>query len=148
MRSAEPVRPFANTRIAKLINERINQLKNTRSQRDIALAIGYTMPNNLSMVKRGETKLPVSKLPALAKALEVDPAHLMRLALEDYLPGLANAIEQTLGYMATKNEYEFLLKPWREGTQNSDPSLNDELSAAINQFLRKIRIAAAKVNPQ
>ena len=40
------------------------------------------------MFKRGEVKVPLNKIPLLAKAINADPAHLFRLALEQYWPGL------------------------------------------------------------
>jgi len=87
------------------------------------------------MLKRGETKLPVNKILALAEALEVDPAPLIRLALHDYMPNPAEAIEQALGHIATMYEYEFLLQPWRLATVDRDPAPTPALAAGIRRLL-------------
>ena len=140
---AEIARPFANTETAKFIDERIERLKGVKSQREIALAIGYDKPNVLSMIKHGDVKLPLDKIPALADAIEVDPAHLLRMAVHDYLPKLEKAFEQVIGYVATKNEHELLLKPWRAATADADPAPTAELAAALGRFLREIQIGGA-----
>jgi hypothetical protein len=147
MTRADLVRPFANTQTAIFINEQIERLKSVKSQRDIALAIGYEKPNVFSMIKRGETKLPLDKIQPLAKAMDVDPTHLLRMALEDYLPSLAAAFKSIVGHVATENEWEGLLKPWRETTQNSDPTLTVERSAALGRFLKEIQVDVGKIDP-
>jgi transcriptional regulator with XRE-family HTH domain len=148
MTRAEPARPFADTKTANFIDQRIEHLKSVKSQRDIALAMGFKTPNVLSMIKRGETKLPLDKVQALATAMDVDPAHLLRLALEDYLPTLAAAFESLIGHVATENEWEGLLKPWRKATRDTDPALTDMQTAALGQFMKEIHIDIAKVEPQ
>lgn len=143
MTRAVLVRPFANTKTANFINEQIERLKSVKSQRDIALAIGYDKPNVLSMIKRGETKLPLDRVQALATAMDVDPAHLLRLALEDYLPALAAAFESIIGHVATKNEHELLLRPWRVATANADPPPDPELASALDRMLHEISASIA-----
>src|ERR1700722_20655079 len=82
----KPGMPFADSAIAKYINKKIDELKGVKTQREIAQEAGYEMPNIISMFKRGESKVPLEKIPLLSKALGVDPAHLFRLALEHYWP--------------------------------------------------------------
>ena len=137
MAGAVLIRPFANTKTANFINDQIERLRPFKSQRDIALEMGYDKPNVLSMIKRGETKLPLDRVQALALAMDVDPAHLLRMALEDYLPALAAAFDSIMGHVATQNEWHGLLLPWREATQNSDPKLTVEQSTALGQLLRE-----------
>ncbi len=55
-----------------------------KTQKQIAHDVGYTRPNVLSMMKRGLIKVPVDKAPALARALNVDPAYF--LGLEQFPP--------------------------------------------------------------
>lgn len=139
MTRAHLVRPFANTRVAKLLEERLQTLKARKSQREVAVAIGYEKPNVLSMIRRGDAKLPLEKIPALAEALEIDPAHLFRVALEDYLPNLAELFEQWFGLLATRNEHELLLKPWRLATDDSDPAPTGELAAELWEMISAIQ---------
>ncbi|MGZ9053126.1 MAG: helix-turn-helix domain-containing protein [Rhodoplanes sp.] len=72
------------------MNKQITAISGVKSQREIAAELGYERPNIISMMKRGETKLPLDKVPALAKALHVDPAHLFRLALEQQMDAFCN----------------------------------------------------------
>ena len=135
MTRAEPARPFADTKTANFIDQRIEHLKSVKSQRDIALAMGFKTPNVLSMIKRGEMKVPLEKIPALAKALDVDPAHLFRLALEQYWPDLGSMISEIFGALATSNEEAIFLTKWRAATENMDPAPNARIDAAIGRML-------------
>jgi transcriptional regulator with XRE-family HTH domain len=82
----KPGMPFADSAIAKYIDKKIDELKGVKTQREIAAEIDYDKPNMISMFKRGEARVPLDKIPLLAKALGVDPAHMFRLALEQYWP--------------------------------------------------------------
>ena len=90
------------------------------------------------MFKRGETKVPLDKIPALAKALHVDPAHLFRLALEQYWPDLSETINTIFGPTVTANEQEILIKPWRIATNNLDPAPTPEITMALAKALQNI----------
>lgn len=72
------------SRLAKLISDRIEELKGTRSQRDIAEMVGYNNQNMITMIKQGTAKVALDRVPALAEALEVDGAVVMRMALEQF----------------------------------------------------------------
>ena len=136
-------RPFAHTSIAKFLDERVEQLKPTKSQRQIAIDTGYDKPNMISMFKRGDTKVPLDKIPALAAALETDAAHLFRLALEQYWPDLDATIQKMIGHVATETEFKLLLEPWRHATDNMDPTpdalLARQIATLIDEFGRSLR---------
>ena len=91
------------------------------------------------MFKYGEVKVPLDKIPALAKALEVDPAHLFRLALEQYWPALGETIQGIFGRIATENEFELLIKPWREATGDADPAPNARLQNVVAETMDEVR---------
>ena len=130
--------PYADTAIAKYLDKQIEALKGAKTQREIAAEIGYDKPNIISMFKRGEAKVPFDKIPSLAKALHVDPAHLLRLALEQYWPNIGQTFEQIFGRIATENEEEILLKKWRAATCNADPQPNDVVNAAVDRMITEI----------
>lgn len=67
-----------------------------KTQREIAEAIGYDRPNFITMIKQGQSKLPINKAPAMAKALGVDQTHFLRLVLQEYLPDVWNAVEEVM----------------------------------------------------
>ena len=88
--------------------------------------------------------MPLDKIPSLAKALQVDPMHLFKLALQQYWPDLGGVIEKMFGQLATQNEEQILLKKWREHTDNMDPAPTPEIEAIIDEALAKLRIASAR----
>lgn len=118
----KPGMPYAGTRIAAYLSKTIDALSSIKSQREIAAEIGYEKPNMVSMFKRGEAKVPLDKIPLLAKALNVDSAFLFRLAMEQYWPDQEEAIGAIFGSVITKNEKD-LLEKIRSWTKNNDPKL-------------------------
>ena len=88
------------------------------------------------MLKTGETKVPLEKLPAFARALEADPAHLFRLGMIDLWPELAALIDDIFGrQMATKNEVVIFLGKWRKATGDMDPAPNARFEAAVDEMV-------------
>lgn len=57
-----------------------------KSQKEIAEEVGYEKPNVITMMKQGHTKIPIVKVGAFARALEVDLAYLLRLVCMEYMP--------------------------------------------------------------
>ncbi|MFT4150924.1 MAG: helix-turn-helix transcriptional regulator [Paracoccaceae bacterium] len=74
--------PFQNSPTAKLITDRVRDLSHRKSQIEIATEAGFPNANFISFLKSGRNKVPLDRVPSLAKALEVDPALLMRLTLD------------------------------------------------------------------
>jgi transcriptional regulator with XRE-family HTH domain len=138
--ATKPGMPFANSPIAKYVNAQIYALKGAKTQREIAVEIGYDKPNMISMFKRGEVKVPLDKIPALAKALQVDPSHLFRLAVEQYWPGLEGTIDTIFGRIATANEEEILLRKWRVATENADPASTPAIDSAVDRMISDVAI--------
>lgn len=54
--------------------------------------LGFEREIVLSLIKAGSMKMPLTKIPALARALKLDAAELMRVALSESDPALAEAI--------------------------------------------------------
>lgn len=80
-----------------------------KSQTDIAREVGFDKPNVITMIKQGKTKVPLAKIGSMAKALEVDPVHFMKLVLSEYLPDLMDVIQEiTAQPLITQNEMEFI----------------------------------------
>jgi transcriptional regulator with XRE-family HTH domain len=139
MVTERPGHPHAQSAIARFLDQRIEELRGRRTQREIAAEAGYTRPNILSMLKSGETKVPLDKIPALAKALEADPAHLFRLGMADRWPELASIIDGIFGkQMASANEVAILLTKWRTATSNTDPAPSSQIDAAVDEMLAAV----------
>ena len=90
--------------VAKFIGQQIE--RSGRLQEDIASDCGFVNRNMISMIKNGVTKLPLSKIGVLAKALDVDPAYLLRLALQEYMPEAWAVFEEVLGRSSFVTEAE------------------------------------------
>lgn len=112
--------PHADTPLCRFLNKQITAISGVKSQREIAAEAGYDKPNILSMIKNGDTKLPLDKVPALAKALGVDPKHLFRLTIEQHHPEVARVAHEIFGNVVTDNEMA-LVRMFREVTDDVDP---------------------------
>lgn len=93
--------------VAEYLTFHINNSEKT--QRQIALEIGYTKPNIITMFKQGATKLPLDKIGPLAKALEITPDELFFKVMTEYMPETFEALSPFLcGQMLSKDELEML----------------------------------------
>lgn len=114
MTKSTPIR----TTVADFIADRLAE--SDKTQREIAQECGFEKPNIITMFKNGSTKLPMNRIGPLAKALDVDPAHLLRLAMCEYLPDTWDAIEDIMqSTVLTANELK-LVRAYREVTGDSD----------------------------
>lgn len=124
-------KPHEDTRMAKFVERRVLELKRTKSQAEIAAQAGYTNANMITMIKQGSSKVALDRVPALARALETDPAFLMRLALEQAIGRTAaQAVVEVFGEPVTANEVGWL-QAIREASNNSDPRLTSRSQTAI-----------------
>ena len=135
---SKPGMPFADSAIGKYIDKKIDELKGVKTQREIVQEAGYEKPSIISMFKRGESKVPLDKIPLLSKALGVDPAHMFRLALEQYWPDRSEIIAKLFGQLASENEEEILLKPWRTATRNADPETTVKIQVAVTKMIESL----------
>ena len=134
-----PGHPHENSALARFITQRIDELRGVKTQREIAAEAGFKRPNIISMFKTGETQLPLERIPAFARALEADPAHIFRLAMQDYWPELRAVIDVIFGRgMATTNETTILLTPWRLATADADPAPNAQIKAAVAEMIHNV----------
>ena len=124
-------KPYLDTRLAKFVETRVLELKHKKSQAEIAEEAGFISPNMVTMIKKGATKLPIDRVPAVAKALECDPALLLRLALEQGEGATAaTAIFEIIGPPVTRNELVWITEI-REASGDTNPRLTSRASAAI-----------------
>ncbi len=129
--------PFQNTPAARLIADRVRDLSHRKTQAEIAAEAGFTNANMMSLLKSGKNKVPLDRVPSLAKALEMDPALLMRLAL-DQAVGVtaAKAITDIFGSPVTENERGWLTE-LRDVSENTDPRLTARSRAALRGIFGK-----------
>lgn len=129
--------PYENSPAALFITERVRDLKNRKSQKEIAREVGFVNSNMMSLLKSGANKVPLDRVPALAKALEADAAYLMRLALEQSVGvTAANAIIEVFGTPVSENERGWL-DEIRDASGNSDPRMTARSRVALRGIFGK-----------
>jgi transcriptional regulator with XRE-family HTH domain len=125
-----PAKPHAATRLAKYLSKRILELR-PKTQAEIASQAGFVNPNMMTIIKQGGSRLPLDRVTALAKALDVDPAYLMLLALEQAVgPTEAATIVDVMGNTVTDNEMTWV-QAIREASDVTDPPITRRGRAAI-----------------
>lgn len=130
-------RRYSETRLAKFVERRILELKPRKTQSLIASEAGFSQHTMLTNIKVGSSKLPLDRVPALAKALECDPALLFTMAIEQ-LGGETTelAIRKIFGTIVTENEAAWL-EEIRKASNYSDPSLTSRARAALRGIFGK-----------
>lgn len=124
-------KPFSRTRLTSYLTKRILELRPIKTQAEIASQAGFINPNMIAMIKGGSNRLPIDRVPALAKALDVDPAYLLHLALEQMMGSTeAQAILEIFSTSVTKNEMAWATAI-REASDRTDPPLSKRGRAAI-----------------
>ena len=108
------------------------------TQREIAARAGYPRPNIITMFKTGETKIPIEKIPVFAEILGIDPKRFLRVALEEYDPGVLKVIEARFGPQVSRNEHE-ILQEIRKRANGADPKLVTQAQRdAIGAFVARL----------
>ena len=129
--------PHADTRLAKFISKRIDDLKGVKTQGEIATQAGFTNTNFLSMLKSGTSKLPIDRVPDLARALDADPAYLLQMTLEQQLGEVAaRAVNELLGTPLSKNERAWV-EELREASDHLDPHITKKSRTALRAVFGK-----------
>lgn len=133
-----PIRkPYADTRLPRFIETRVLALKSIKSQAEVAAEAGFVNPNMVSMIKSGGTRLPIDRVPALAKALEVDPRRLLQLAVEQWVGATAaRTFDEIFGTIVTLNEIAWL-KELRDASDHSDPALTTRARPTLRSIFGK-----------
>ena len=88
--------------------------KSPKSQLEISEEAGFEKPNIITMLKQGKTKIPLNRVGPLAIALDINPRHLLRRVLEEYMPETWRAVEESLGHLILSHDEEQLVRMSRE----------------------------------
>ena len=81
--------------VAVFLEKVINQ--STYSQKEIAEMCGFNSPNIITMLKQGLTKVPIDKIPMLAKILDLDCAEFFEFVMKRYKPKEYKVIVEVFG---------------------------------------------------
>jgi transcriptional regulator with XRE-family HTH domain len=130
-------KPHSNTRLARFVAKRIAELSGRKTQAEIAREAGFANSNMISMIKSGATKLALDRVPQLSRALDCDPAFLLRLALEQSLGATAaKSVHDIFGTPLTRNEIAWI-EALREASDETDPRLTARSRAAFRAIFGK-----------
>lgn len=131
--------PGARVELAEFVGKQIDRViaSTGKSQREIAHEAGFTTPNSLSMIRTGTLKLPLDRVPALAAALNVDPAFLFRLAAAQQWrsSNIEEVISQVFGHVLTKDEVK-LIDIWRRLSKERSFTPDRDLEIAIRDWMK------------
>lgn len=105
-KTADPV----STYFSNLVNA------SPKTQDEIAREAGFQSSNTISMIKSGKTKLPIARIPALARALNADPRKLFALALQHYHPDIFSIYSKLAPEMLISDKEFELVKSIRKAT--------------------------------
>jgi hypothetical protein len=129
--------PHEQTRAVSHLIDQINKLRGRKTQKQIAHEAGFINSNMISLLKSGASKIPIDRVPALAKAIETDPAYLMRLALDQSIgKTAAQAIIDVCGTPVTEREKQWL-DEIRDASDEADPRLTVRSRAALRGIFGK-----------
>jgi transcriptional regulator with XRE-family HTH domain len=129
--------PHATSTLATFIDRRMLELRHKKTQRDIAFEAGFTNPNMLTMIKKGNSKLALDRVATMAASLEVDPKYLLRITLEQYgNETVLQVFDDVIGTVVSKKEVGWLTL-LREASDNSDPAVTTRARATILSIFGK-----------
>lgn len=127
--------------VAELVTKGVELNNTSMNQRQKAIAIGYgeDKVSNLSMIKNGKSKLPLGKVPAFSKVLELDPVLLLASALKEKLsddPEAWALVRSALNRTFTEREGKVLqaLENVEKRTGKTVP-INDVSLRALEKFI-------------
>lgn len=117
------------------------------TQHEIARAVGYDKPNMITMIKQGRIKLPLNRVGPLAKALNVDPVHLLRLTLSEYMPGTWDAIKDLVGDRLISAADRALLEVVHKEAGGVDIPMTDERRRELAKLVKAWAAEERKAAP-
>lgn len=63
-------------------------------QSEIARRVGLARPNIISMWKNDDSKIPLERIPALARACGKDPKEMLEIAMREYQPEIWGVLKE------------------------------------------------------
>lgn len=104
--------------VADFFSERLAKCGKTTAE--VASQCGFESPNLLALISSGAAKVPFESIHELSHALGGDPAHLLRLALAEYLPDVWQSIERNFTTTSLSANERELVKAYRQVTGGGD----------------------------
>lgn len=103
------------------------------TQREIANRVGFKHPNILSMLKSGDTRVPLDRIPALAVTLDLDTQTFLLLAIQEYHPRVHEVLVDVLGLPLTDTENS-ILALYRVAASHGEIEMTEPLRKALKSL--------------
>lgn len=110
-----------------------------KTQLEISAEAGFPRSSVLSMIKQGQTKMPLARIPQMARALEVDEVEFFRLAMGEYMPELLRICDQMFACERLTEGEAALLGELRKGMNGHGVQMTPRVRAALARFLEDVR---------
>lgn len=109
-------------------------MESTKSQREIAEAVGFKNQNMITMLKQGHVKLALDRVPSMAKALGVDPVDMLKLALTQFYDDASVRLLIDLIETGVSKEERAILNVIREAAGDAPPVMTKKREDALREL--------------
>ncbi|MBD9511660.1 helix-turn-helix transcriptional regulator [Ensifer sp. ENS10] len=109
-------------------------MESSKSQKEIAEAVGYKNQNMITMLKLGHVKLALDRVPAMAKALDIDPLDLFKIALTQFYDDQAVRMLTEIIEAGTSSAEKKILRIIRDASGENTPTLTPEREKALAEL--------------
>lgn len=92
------------------------------------------------MMKTGDTKVPIDRIPALASALEIDECRFLMIAIGEYHPKVHEVLVDVLGLPLSEAEIGFLTL-YRIRSISGEIEISEPFSLALEGLLELAAVA-------
>jgi len=107
-------------------------------QNEISDALDLPKSNIITMYKQNRTRMPIIRVPAMARILKLDVANMVNRWFKTYEPEQLAVIEETFGMSLSKNEKE-IIKAMREFAGDADLAMKSTKSKeALREFVKSM----------
>ena len=120
------------TRFSNYIFKKL--MESPKTQKEIAEAVGYKNQNMITMLKLGHVKLALDRVPAMAKALNIDPLDLFKIALTQFYDDQAVRLLTEIIESGVSPVEKKILRIVRDASGDDTPTLTPEREKALAEL--------------
>jgi predicted DNA-binding transcriptional regulator AlpA len=91
-----------------------------KSDEEMAQALGFSRTNIYTGIKQGLMKMPIGKVPLLARALDVPASEVLEVLLRDYMPEMLEVVRKVWGPLDLTTNEKKLIEAYRTLAQGHD----------------------------
>lgn len=110
-----------------------------KTAKEISEEVGFARPNIISMIKSGVTKVPIARIPALARAILVDPVTLFRMCMEEYMPDVLEVCDEVYGSEKLTTAEREVINILRTYSNNKVPAPKAKTNDLLQDWVRNTK---------